>query len=138
MTFKVDFFLFFAPPIPFIPSSSPLRLLRSQWQVPALVCVSEADSIVPAQNVKQVFGSWQARLRGVRVLELRGAGHGGWLGDADLRARLANGVVGLAREARLIAKVRTAIPYYGTVRGARPRRPALSTKCVPQYLTMAQ
>jgi len=65
---------------------------------PTLVAVSGDDSIVPAAAVASVFGSWQARLRGVKVLNLPGIGHGGWLGDAVSGERLAEATRALQLE----------------------------------------
>lgn len=65
---------------------------------PTLVALSAEDSIVPAVNVQTVFGSWQARLRGVRVLSLPGIGHGGWLTDFRAGAELATAVRALRKE----------------------------------------
>lgn len=65
---------------------------------PTLVALSAEDSIVPAANVQAIFGSWQARLRGVRVLSMPGIGHGGWLTDTRAGEELAAAVRALRKE----------------------------------------
>ena len=65
---------------------------------PTLVALSADDSIVPAAKVQAVFGSWQAKLRGVRVLSMPGIGHGGWLTDTRAGQELAAAVRTLCKE----------------------------------------
>ena len=67
--------------------------------VPTLVVVGTSDSIVPSSSVRQSFGSWQARLRGVKVLTLEGSGHGEWLFSAEHGSRLSEAVRALRQEA---------------------------------------
>eukprot|EP00613_Pedinella_sp_CCMP2098_P074248 CAMPEP_0171916196 /NCGR_PEP_ID=MMETSP0993-20121228/14697_1 /TAXON_ID=483369 /ORGANISM="non described non described, Strain CCMP2098" /LENGTH=698 /DNA_ID=CAMNT_0012551545 /DNA_START=46 /DNA_END=2142 /DNA_ORIENTATION=+ len=71
--------------------------------VPTLVIVSDDDTIVPGASVKGHFGSWQAALRGVRVLSLPGMGHGAWLADAPSLSRVAASIKGLRAEAAVIS-----------------------------------
>lgn len=66
-------------------------------QVPTLVAVGAQDAIVAPARVRAAFGSWQARLRGVRVVWMSG-GHGSWLGDEDLNAQLVGSVRALRSE----------------------------------------
>jgi pimeloyl-ACP methyl ester carboxylesterase len=76
--------------------------------VPTLVAVSDDDAIVPADAVAAHFGSWPARLRGVRVLRLPGCGHGAWLASPLQAARLAASVKSLRQEASLLGAAKLA------------------------------
>ena len=44
-----------------------------------LLPVGSLDTIITPRGASQGFGSWRARLKGVRVLTMEGVGHGGWL-----------------------------------------------------------
>ena len=46
---------------------------------PTLIAVASLDTIITPARASQGFGSWRARLKGVRVLTMEGIGHGGWL-----------------------------------------------------------
>ena len=66
-------------------------------QVPTLVAVGAKDMIVAPERVRAAFGSWQARLRGVR-LQYMPCGHGSWLADPELNAELVSSVRALRRD----------------------------------------
>ena len=66
-------------------------------QVPTLVTVGAKDMIVAPERVRAAFGSWQARLRGVRLQYLP-CGHGSWLADPELNAELVSSVRALRRD----------------------------------------
>ena len=68
-------------------------------RLPTLIAVSDDDSIVPSAAVRATFGTWQARVRGVRVCSLPGVGHGGWLADEASSAQLVAAARRLRREA---------------------------------------
>ena len=66
-------------------------------QVPTLVAVGAKDMIVAPERVRTAFGSWQARVRGVR-LPYMPCGHGSWLADPELNAELVGSVRALRRD----------------------------------------
>lgn len=68
-------------------------------QTPTLIAVGTEDTIVTPRAISQAFGSWQARLRGVRVLAMEGLGHGGWLLDDEVGDQLVASVHALRSEA---------------------------------------
>ena len=70
--------------------------------VPTLVAVGTSDSIVPSSSVRQSFGSWQARLRGARVITMEGCGHGEWLFDQGHGERLVAAAKDLRHESARI------------------------------------
>ena len=70
--------------------------------VPTLVAVGTSDSIVPSSSVRQSFGSWQARLRGARVITMEGCGHGEWLFDQGHGERLVAAAMDLRIESARI------------------------------------
>ena len=76
--------------------------------VPTLCAVGTADSIVASASVRQVFGSWQARLRGVRVLSLPGCGHGEWLFNEHAAEELVAATRALRQEAATIGAAASA------------------------------
>ena len=57
-------------------------------QTPTLVAVGARDLVVAPTRVRAAFGSWQARLRGVRVLWMEQGAHGSWLADEAQGAEL--------------------------------------------------
>jgi len=68
-------------------------------QTPTLVAVGARDLVVAPTRVRAAFGSWQARLRGVRVLWMEQGAHGSWLADEAQGAELVAAVRSLRREA---------------------------------------
>ena len=69
-------------------------------RTPTLVAVSEDDAIVPTHKVRQVFGSWSARIQyGVRVMTMPRMTHGAWLADEAAMASLVASSLELHNEA---------------------------------------
>jgi len=71
-------------------------------QTPSLIAVGELDAIVSQPAVLRGFGSWRARLRGVRVLDMRRMSHGEWLVNEQAGAKLVASVKALCLEAASI------------------------------------
>ena len=72
-------------------------------QTPTLIAVGTLDAIVDARAASQGFGSWQARLRGVRVLTMEGMSHGEWLVNDIAAQSLVASVHALRLESTSIA-----------------------------------
>ena len=70
---------------------------------PTLIVAGTLDSIINARAVSMGFGSWKARLRGVRVLTLEGISHGEWLVNEVAADSLIASVHALRQEAASIA-----------------------------------
>mmetsp|Transcript_68491 Transcript_68491/g.135698 ORF Transcript_68491/g.135698 Transcript_68491/m.135698 type:complete len:137 (-) Transcript_68491:224-634(-) len=70
---------------------------------PTLIGVGTLDSIINARAASQGFGSWKARLRGVRVLTMEGMSHGEWLVNEVAAKSLVASVHALRRESESIA-----------------------------------
>ncbi|KAL1530452.1 hypothetical protein AB1Y20_001355 [Prymnesium parvum] len=83
--------------------------------VPTLLAVGTDDTIINPPRIAQAFGSWGARLRGVRVLTMPGVGHGGWLQDEGAACQLVAAVLALRQESASIGLAEAAV---GSVRSA--------------------
>ena len=71
---------------------------------PTLIAVGSLDTIITPTGASQGFGSWRARLKGVRVLTMEGVGHGGWLQPNEAAAEgLVAAVHALRQESSTIA-----------------------------------
>jgi len=68
-------------------------------QTPTLIAVGSMDTIINPAAASTGFGTWQARLRGVRVLAMEGMGHGEWLVSEEGGAKLVASVQALRQEA---------------------------------------
>lgn len=68
-------------------------------KTPTLIAVGTLDTIVNPRAASQGFGSWKARLRGVRVLTMGGMGHGEWLINDAAGASLIASIHALRAEA---------------------------------------
>ena len=69
-------------------------------QTPTLIAVGSTDAIVPPDRIAATFGSWRARLRGVRVLNMKGISHGEWLTNQTAADQLTASVLALRQEPR--------------------------------------
>eukprot|EP00966_Prymnesium_polylepis_P090553 2096968-Prymnesium_polylepis.1 len=75
---------------------------------PTLLAVGACDTIIHPRRIAQAFGSWNARLRGVRVLTMADMGHGGWLQDETSSAVLAASILALRQESASIGAAEAA------------------------------
>lgn len=75
----------------------------AQWpqearaDTPTLVALSMDDEIVPTASVRDSWGAEGMRERGVRVHEMGGIGHGGWLADEAAQRGLVRATLEMAR-----------------------------------------
>mmetsp|Transcript_23334 Transcript_23334/g.43333 ORF Transcript_23334/g.43333 Transcript_23334/m.43333 type:complete len:1018 (+) Transcript_23334:108-3161(+) len=83
-------------------------------QTPTLIAVGSADTIVKPDAARQGFGSWKARLRGVRVLTMPGSGHGYWLFNEAAGNQLVSAVQALRQEAESIRAAEAAVGLAST------------------------
>ena len=60
---------------------------RLRWCWPTLIAVGSLDTIITPTGASQGFGSWRARLKGVRVLTMEGVGTAAGCSEAAAGAR---------------------------------------------------
>ena len=81
---------------------------------PTLVAVGADDVVVAPDAIAERFGTWQARLAGVRVLRMEGIGHGGWIEDDPTQGdRLVAAVRSLRSEVANLGRLEELVPRLG-------------------------
>jgi hypothetical protein len=78
-------------------------------QTPTLIVVGSLDVINAPLATAKIFGSLEARLRGVRVLNMEGLSHGGWLFNESAESQVIQAIQALRSEAASIGAAEAAL-----------------------------